>query len=192
MKFIILTIATVISLVTIISSANAMKCNGRIVSIGDAKSEIIAKCGEPFFQNIISVETEKDKYNNKIQSEEVVVEQMTYNQGPNTLLKILTFKGGNLINIENGDRVSGEEQNGFTASIGDSQAEIYAKYGEPFFRETISIESTKISSPHKENTQQLIEEKVEQWSYNLGPGTFLKILTFKSGELIKIENGTRQ
>jgi hypothetical protein len=169
-----------------------MKCNGRIVSIGDAKSEIIAKCGEPFFQNIISVETEKDKYNNKIQSEEVVVEQMTYNQGQNTLLKILTFKGGKLINIENGDRVSGDKQNGFTASIGDSQAEIYAKYGEPFFRETISIESTKISSSHKENTQQLIEEKVEQWSYNLGPGTFLKILTFKSGKLIKIENGTRQ
>ena len=174
-----------------------MRCNGKVVSVGDLKSEVIAKCGPPMFSNIISFETKREKFDNKINTVETPVEQMTYNQGPNTFLKILTFKEGKLIKIEDGEKISDEvgDRDRFTASIGDSQAEIYAKYGEPSFKEVISINSTKSlpeNSNDSDDSTQKVAEIVEQWTYNFAPGTFSKILTFKNGKLTEIEDGLRQ
>lgn len=197
MKFLIAVIFTFSLLISDISPVLAMRCNGKVVSVGDLKSDVIAKCGNPTFSNIISFETKEETFGNKINTVETPVEQMTYNQGPNTFLKILTFKEGKLIKIEDGEKVSDDDgsRDRFTASIGDPQAEIYAKYGAPSFKEVISIESTETLSEdqgERAASSQKISEIVEQWTYNFAPGTFSKILTFKNGKLTKIEDGLRQ
>lgn len=110
--------------------AFGMRCNDRLVSIGDSKAEVLGKCGNPSFSSFVALETVKQADRNGSVAVEVPVEQWTYSQGPNTLLKLLTFKGGRLVGIEDGERVP--ENPGkqiFSAAVGDSQGGCPAKMG---------------------------------------------------------------
>jgi len=82
--------------------AFAMRCGDRLVSRGDTKAEVLMKCGEPSFSEVIAIEAGPGIGFSTLK---VPVEQWTYNQGPNTFLKILTFKGGKLVDIGDGERV---------------------------------------------------------------------------------------
>lgn len=82
--------------------AFAMRCGNRLVSRGDSKAEVFIKCGEPSFSEVIAIEAGPGIGFSALK---VPVEQWTYNQGPNTFLKILTFKGGKLDDISEGERV---------------------------------------------------------------------------------------
>jgi hypothetical protein len=98
-----LTILFTLILVAGISvDAFAMRCGHRLVSRGDTKAEVFIKCGEPSFSEVIAIEAGPG---NGFSALKVPVEQWTYNQGPKTLLKILTFKGGKLVDISEGERV---------------------------------------------------------------------------------------
>ncbi len=185
-----------VSIVSGSSYASDMRCNDRLVSLGDSKAEVIAKCGEPVFSNVVAYEKDRTTTDN-VHAVEIALEQWTYNLGPNTFLKILTFRGGELVSIEDGQRVSEDADNTkrFTASIGDTQADILQRYGQPLYKEVVSVESTHYKSSLQLDggkTMQTTDELLEQWSYSFGPGTFLKVLTFRSGRLVKIEDGGRQ
>ena len=65
-------------------------------------------------------------------------------------------------------------------SVGDSTAEVLLKCGDPFTREQIGIRYT--------GTLDMI---VELWTYHIGRGQFLKLLTFEAGRLVAIDNGDR-
>jgi len=62
---------------------------------------------------------------------------------------------------------------------GDSKVKVLTRCGEPLLKEIISG-SVGSSSP-----------KIEEWTYDMGPGQFLRILTFKGSTLIKIELGDK-
>lgn len=145
-----------ISLSITCSSAAAMRCGGSLVALGETKFEVLAKCGSPYFMSWLSTEEN--------------IEQIAYNQGPGTLLKILTFKEGMLASIKDGARVDREihHQTPFIAKTGDLQADIYLKYGAPAYRE-------------------FVDGNLEQWIYDFGRGSFLKVLLFREGRLVDIK-----
>lgn len=64
---------------------------------------------------------------------------------------------------------------------GDSKVEVLKKCGEPLLRETVAVKKTPGA-----------DEIVDRWTYDQGPGRFLKVLTFEAGDLAGIENGERQ
>jgi hypothetical protein len=64
---------------------------------------------------------------------------------------------------------------------GDSVADLLLECGEPMLRQTIAVENTSTT-----------EGIVEQWTYNFGRGTFLKIVTIEAGKVAVIEDGERQ
>ncbi len=66
-------------------------------------------------------------------------------------------------------------------SVGDVAAEVLLKCGEPLTRETVAVESEGDT-----------DTVVERWTYHMGDGQFLKILTFEAGVLTSVENGERQ
>lgn len=66
-------------------SLPSFECSGGITSIGDIKSDVIAKCGEP-----TSVEKSWDKTS----------ERWTYYSGPTEFIYYLEFQGGRLEGIE--------------------------------------------------------------------------------------------
>jgi len=74
---------------------------------------------------------------------------------------------------------------------GDDSAEVLVKCGKPLVIENVAIEEKKDTKITEENSEKKIETKVEKWTYNLGKGTLLKILTFRNGILDSIESGDR-
>jgi hypothetical protein len=96
-------------------------------------------------------------------------------------------------------------------SIGDTKAEVLLACGEPLLKETIAIQQdTEHSEFHAENYPLLVKHglikrdgsasagsessiafPIDQWTYNIGAGKFLRILIFQGGRLVVIENGDR-
>ena len=95
-------------------------------------------------------------------------------------------------------------------SNGDSKAEILLKCGEPLTRETIAIEENteyaelalKYPLLYKHGLlknkrgavigkETTVTQNIDQWTYHLGQGKFLRILYFEGGKLVAIEEGDR-
>jgi len=85
----------------------AIRCGTKLVSEGDTRSEVAAKCGEP-----TEVVTERSVLRRPViwsggrpyfigeDSIEIQVEAWIYNLGPNKLMRRLRFEGGVLTEIE--------------------------------------------------------------------------------------------
>lgn len=74
----------------------------RIVSLGDSRSDVIAKWGDPAWK-----ETRQEEFKDKLAAGQerktiVTTEEWTYNFGPNRLVRILTFKNSKLVDIRTG------------------------------------------------------------------------------------------
>ena len=106
-----------------------MRCGSKLISVGDSKAEVLIKCGEPMLKEAVG-EKENSKRidipltssSNTLESGDTgrggdtavvkrresvtkTIDQWTYNQGTGKFLKILIFEGGELVAINNGDRV---------------------------------------------------------------------------------------
>ena len=76
-------------------------CSGQIVSVGDSKFDVLAKCGEPTTKDT-RVEEFKEKLDDTERKVFITVEEWTYNLGPNRLMRILTFRNSKLTDIRTG------------------------------------------------------------------------------------------
>lgn len=104
-----------------------MRCGSKVISVGDTKAEVLLKCGEPLLKDAVAVKEKSKRISipltsdtgnaaqdaaananpAEVQRRESVtkmVDQWTYDQGTGKLLKILTFEGGELVEIATGDR----------------------------------------------------------------------------------------
>jgi hypothetical protein len=89
------------------SPAFAFRCGTKIVSEGDTRSEVAAKCGEPD-----DVVTQKSVFRRPViwtggrpyyigdDFIEIPVENWVYNLGPNKLMQRVRFEGGVVVEIE--------------------------------------------------------------------------------------------
>jgi len=95
-------------------------------------------------------------------------------------------------------------------SVGDHKAEILIKCGEPFLQETIAVhEATDYSELALKypllykhgllrdksgvviSSESSVSQPIDQWTYHMGSGQFLKFLIFQGGTLISIDDGER-
>ncbi len=115
-----ITSATVaILLLTLADSANALRCGSRLVTDGMHISEVLRLCGEPVAETerlILVTEHitsgkrrriyQRDTDGRYVQrsyghfTREVVVTELTYNFGPNRLMRLLTFRDGWLDDVD--------------------------------------------------------------------------------------------
>jgi hypothetical protein len=116
-KSLMKTIAIVTALLLPIPSlAGGFRCGGRLVSTGDTKTEVLAKCGEPETVDEAIVETgvvgrpkkgvtePSQRKRTKVGTTSTrSIETWTYNFGPSQFMKILTFEGSVLKRIDDGD-----------------------------------------------------------------------------------------
>jgi hypothetical protein len=93
----------------------ALRCHGRLVHIGDPKTEVLSKCGEP--DHIDPWEENPNGYTSRIYDYEkeryqlpelikgpILFERWTYDLGPNQFTRYLFFQNGELYKIERGDK----------------------------------------------------------------------------------------
>jgi hypothetical protein len=104
-------------------NSSTMRCGTRIVTIGESRYTVRAKCGPPSQKDVrhekrIARDTyrdlfpsqgnsknrEQEKYREPLFVEEnVEIEEWTYNLGPTSFIRYLYFENGKLVQIETGD-----------------------------------------------------------------------------------------
>ena len=85
---------------------------------GDSKFDVVRKCGKPDYEEESSQVTagqfgstrEKGTKQGGFTSSTERIEKLYFNCGQGRFIRILTFRGGTLVTIENGDRGSGDQR----------------------------------------------------------------------------------
>lgn len=83
------------------ASADTLRCKGKLISVGDTKGEVLAKCGEPTFVENIDEPVRARRPNGTTyivgtSSKEI----WTYKRAPGQFPAVLTFDAGELKSIE--------------------------------------------------------------------------------------------
>lgn len=172
---------------------DALDCQGGIVSEGDSRLDLLSKCGEPDARETHDEEITERMPDGSRRKLYVVVETWTYDFGPSRLQRIITLKNGAIARIRTGNY--GHDRNATpgprdcseqVVSRGDRKNDVLAKCGEPSFKD---VHEEMVSERIDGGTLRKRNLPVEEWTYNLGPNRFVRILTFKNGRLTDIRTG---
>lgn len=173
---------------------SSFKCDNRIVSLGDSKAEVLIRCGAPDWQDDWTeylVESLSAAAERRIS---IAREVWLYDLGPTAFQRILTFENGRLRDIATGGRgivPAGRpgQDCGFDAlAEGLTQYEVLRRCGRPFFADSRYEESLLARD---EMNRRLINKRIDEWTYNLGPNQFMRILIFEGGRLSRVVTGNR-
>jgi len=98
-----------------VTADSYLRCQGRLVSIGDTKAAVLNKCGQPdkrdqweedpngTIAQIYDYKTERYIAPKRIE-QPIQMERWTYILGSNKFIRYLFFQNGELIKIETGER----------------------------------------------------------------------------------------
>ncbi|WP_248804975.1 DUF2845 domain-containing protein [Pseudomonas sp. MWU13-2100] len=75
------------------AQADTLRCGSRLISVGDRKSEVLDKCGEPRSQDLVGYQRSFDRRT------EVQIEEWVYPQSGG-MVQYLRFVGGRLERID--------------------------------------------------------------------------------------------
>ncbi|SDM34899.1 Protein of unknown function [Geoalkalibacter ferrihydriticus] len=167
----------------------ALRCDGRLVNTGDHKIEVLAKCGEPVWQERWQDDVFERRFFDTLERRSVVVEEWIYDFGPHRLLYLLRFRNGRLTDITTGDRATMAVdacRDGRTLRVGDTKIEVIRKCGAPAYSDSREDELLRAVDPHRALRSTI---RVDEWTYNFGPRRFLLHLIFENGRLRQIETG---
>ena len=93
LRTLIATSLLVIAGVTPLAQAETLRCGSQLVTLGDRRFEVLQKCGEPAFRDLVGYSL------GPRERREYTIEEWVY--GPdNGMLSILTFEGTRLRAIE--------------------------------------------------------------------------------------------
>ncbi len=173
-------------------SAYAFSCGGRIISTGDTKAEVIMKCGEPAGKDSRTEERiEKIDADTK-RKVTITIDEWTYDLGPDTLIRVLTFADGRLVDIREAGYGSADTKRPEKrcderySDIGATKAEVLLRCGEPSWKEERREE---ILETIDAATKRKVTITVEEWTYNFGPDKFVRVFQFRNNRLVDIRTG---
>jgi hypothetical protein len=174
-------------------TAATLDCGGGIISEGDTRADLLAKCGPPGAKESHDEEIVERLDPGARRKTFITVEEWTYDFGPARFSRIVTLRNGKVADIRSGNYGYGKDaapgQRECTEqvlSVGDTKSDVVAKCGDPFLKDV-----------HQEELRERLESGevrktfvvVEEWTYNLGPNRFTRILTFRNNKLIDIRTG---
>lgn len=171
--------------------ADTLSCAGGIISTGDRSMDVLAKCGVPDSKESHQEELSERLDDNTKQKVFITVEEWTYDFGPTQFMRIVVLKNGVVANIRLGNygytqtepvqRECSEQ----VVSVGDSKTDVLARCGEPSLKDS-HVEEIR---EKLDGTEHKTFVTIEEWTYNLGPTRFVRILTFRNSTLANIKTG---
>jgi len=173
-------------------NAYAFRCSGGLISTGDSKLALLKKCGEPSWIDRYTERTVEQPDTDFEHSITRINERWIYNLGPTQFIRIITLRDGRVASIETGGRgfsvFPGMQPCDFNSiPMGSTSAEVKAKCGMPDSQEQ---RFETVTVPIAGGRRQ-VGVSVDEWTFNLGPTQFMRILTFRNGELVDISTGER-
>lgn len=168
------------------AEAGSMRCDGRLVSVGDRRFDAIAACGEPDLR--VPVRLEVVGSYPLFPLEEI----WYYNFGPHRLIKRLRLRRDRITAIESGNYGFHPEYPGSCRPedlrTDMTSLEVLARCGEPHdleHRPRYRSHVPRIFDPYGTVVLE------EQWVYDFGPQRFYRVLTVIDGRVARIEIGRR-
>ncbi len=175
--------------------AESLDCSGGIISVGDSRVDLLAKCGEPDH-----TESHEEAISERLdpglrQKTYVTVEDWTYNYGPSKFMRIVTLRNGRVAHIRTGNygyskggaKPAERECSEQAVSRGDTTTDVTAKCGAPSWKD---VHQEEFRERLDSGLFRTVVVNVEEWTYNLGPNRFVRILTFRNGKLVDIRTGS--
>jgi Protein of unknown function (DUF2845) len=198
-----------------VARADSLRCEGGLVSPGATTLDLLAKCGapalrEPQGQVVISTTSTPDGTQGRRVSS--TVERWTYNFGPRQFLRHVTLQGGVVRAVASGTfgfdaaAPASAPQPGLLTlgtcepltelHLGASTFEVLKRCGEPVVRDVKLVETlvstgvTGTTGGRELATQTWVSSStIDVWSYNFGPQSFVRVLEFENGTLVRIREG---
>lgn len=178
----------VLSTLLLADGAIALPCNGLAPVPGDTMEEVTGKCGPAALREHRTV-TVRETYKKETRSTTTLIDEWTYEFGPEELRQTYYFENGKLVDIrsagygrQSDDR--GEAcQNGERLAVGDSTVDAYVKCGEPLAREH---KSDKVFMVEENGLLRQTTVSVDEWTYRYGPDLPGYTLRFEDGRVTDI------
>jgi hypothetical protein len=186
---------------------DAIRCDGGLVTVGDAALDVAAKCGPPALREEHLVERgaswrEGAPGVTRERRDVSVVERWTYNFGPDRFIQIVTLAGGKVRHVEHGGYGYPPERlrPGPTAGpsrcepdlrLGDTTLDVLAKCGEPALRDRRDEQRAVLldAAGGEARVARTATVAVETWTYDLGPDRLLVIATLEDGKVVSLDRG---
>jgi hypothetical protein len=87
-----------LALVPAARADDGLRCGQWLVSVGAAQAEVLKKCGPPS-----QARRRVERYKTRYGTMQAVIEEWTYDRGPNDFVRTLTFENELLKRVESGD-----------------------------------------------------------------------------------------
>jgi hypothetical protein len=187
-----------------VSPSYALRCGGKTVSIGERKIEVVAKCGEPSWQEGRSEEVTERVYREGERRDLIdehrslsAVDEWVYNFGPTRFLYFLRFHNGVLTHIDTGGYGYTEEKSpeprvqcwSESMAQGRRKVEVLRYCGEPASVDVYQEERARkhVDPKRKRSVERRLTVTVEEWTYNFGPHRLLYVFRFENGRVVGVE-----
>jgi len=185
-------ILAMILFVSTFSAASSFRCNGRIVSDGDVKYDVLIRCQQPYLSDTTEKEVIRRVSPSEWRKYQVKRETWLYNYGPSSLMRLMVFENEKLMEIRSlgygymdGDigRYAGDISK---LTRGITSVEVLIHWGRPSYRSDRNEERIiKIDDSNYMKTYVTVSD----WIYNLGQNRLTRTLVFEAGELVEVKDG---
>lgn len=100
--------AALLFLLADVAAADSMRCGSALVTTGDLDTVVLLQCGEPLSRETVAIREFAVRHRGLLRQTETAteekVEKWTYRPGGGRFMRVLTFQGGILIDIEQLDQ----------------------------------------------------------------------------------------
>lgn len=173
--------------------AHAVRCDGGVVTVGDSQYEVLAKCGDPAFREVRQVEKVRRITPDEVVRWTVDITEWVYDFGPTRFIQVLVFEHDTLRHIRQGSYgkrgpVDGQVSLPESRKVqrGDTKYEVLVKLGQPVHEARREVEQARRLSGSEVFVEKIV---VDEWTFDLGPNRFIRMVRFHNGRVVEIEHG---
>jgi hypothetical protein len=188
---------------------SSIRCEGGIVSEGDARIDLLGKCGLPALQDgRVGSRTQVATawpQGGVQRSVGAVVEEWTYDFGPRSFVEVVTLVNGRVRSVER--RGYGYSPDPRPAPVrlpraacsdlagvheGDGKLDVLARCGEPALRDAWEETRSVVVGDAKQglSVAESTTVELETWTYDLGRNSLVQFVTFENGRVVRIRSGS--
>lgn len=183
----------------------SLRCGGRLVSVGDARIDLLGRCGEPTLREgrvDERWEAATDGAAGQGRRVTTAIEEWTYDFGPRSFAAVVTLANGRITRIADLSYgyASGERKPARIARArcdpdkvhaGDAKLDILARCGEPALVDAWDeVRGLLEAGAPGEASGKTVTVHLEVWTYDLGPNQFVRFVHLENGRVTGVSTGT--
>jgi hypothetical protein len=203
----LLSLAVAVATVAAAAPARAdssIRCKGGLVSAGDARVDLLGKCGLPDLEerrlSSRGVETATS-----MRSVDVVIDEWTYDFGPSSFVQVVTLENGRVRKVERLGYGHARDSRPEPVRLlratcsdlvgideGDGKLDVLVRCGAPALRDAWEETRAVYVKDRQEGlaASESTTVRLETWTYDLGRNRFVQFVTFENGRVVRIRSGS--